>query len=366
MNLVCTTCSSAFSANEPRWRCHCGGVLDLGFTLKIDPGDLSRRPFNLWRYREAIPVDDDKNIISFREGGTPLFDCEIDDVRMAIKLDYLFPSGSFKDRGASVLVSKVKELGIKHVVEDSSGNAGAAIAAYCASAGIGCDIYVPDSTSPNKLVQIEMMGATLHKIPGSREDTARAVLAAAEKIYYASHSWNPFFLHGVKTVAYEIAEQMAWATPDVLVLPVGNGTLLLGAYLGFKELWGAGVIPNMPKLIAVQAENCAPCAAAFLQEKSKPVVVEKKPTLAEGIAVAEPIRGKQILAAVRETGGQFVTVSEAAIAFWLKRLYQQGLYVEPTAAVAFAGLAALKKSLSGSQKIVIALTGHGLKANKKI
>ncbi len=198
-----------------------------------------------------------------REGFTPLVETDFNGHRVLLKIDYLFPTGSYKDRGATVLISKAKELGIKKVIEDSSGNAGSAIAAYCARAGIGCEIYVPQTTSLGKLVQIQAYGANLRRIEGSREETARVAMEAASRIYYASHCWNPFFLHGTKTFAFEIWEQLGWKAPDVLILPVGHGTLFLGAYLGFKELKEAGLVKRVPKLVAVQSVSCAPLYKAF-------------------------------------------------------------------------------------------------------
>ncbi len=366
MKLVCKSCGAHYAANEVRWRCDCGGLLDLDFVPKFDLGTISSRQPTMWRYREAIPIENDGNIVSFNEGFTPLVDMEIDGIPVKVKNDHLFPSGSYKDRGASVLISKAKELGIRHVVEDSSGNAGAAISTYCAKARIKCDIYVPDSASTAKLVQIEMMGARLFKISGSREDTAHAVLAAAENIYYASHSWNPFFFHGTKTVAYEMCEQLGWRAPDVIFTPVGNGTLLLGAAIGFAELFQIGIIEKTPRLVAVQAANCAPCAEAFFNGDLVPLHIEKKPTLAEGIAVAQPVRGAQIIQAVRDSHGDFVTVTEDDMAGWLRRLYHQGYYIEPTSAAVFAGLATYSSKLDKNQTIVTIITGHGLKAHKKV
>ncbi len=320
----------------------------------------------MWRYREAIPVEHDENIVSFGEGFTPLVDLDIDGLPVKVKLDHLFPSGSYKDRGASVLISKAKELGVTHVVEDSSGNAGAAIATYCRRANISCDIYVPASASPGKLVQINMMGARLHSVAGSREDTANAALAAAEKYYYASHSWNPFFFHGTKTFAYEVCEQLGRRAPDIVVTPVGNGTLLLGAMIGFQELWHAGIIEKTPRILAVQTAHCAPCAEAFFKGESNITHINKKKTLAEGIAVAEPVRGAHILQAVRDSDGDFVTVEEHEIITWLKKLYRNGFYIEPTSAAVFAGIAKSKTQMNKKQTIVSVITGHGLKANKTV
>ena len=229
------------------------------------------------------------------EGFTPLEEMELEGHRVFLKIDYLFPTGSYKDRGATVLISKVKEMGVRRVVEDSSGNAGCAIAAYCARGGIECEIYVPESTSKGKLTQIEAYGAVLKKVEGSRERTAEITMEAASKTYYASHCWNPFFFHGTKTFAYEVWEQMNWKNPDTLVLPIGHGTLFLGVYLGFKELKEAGLIRKIPKLVGIQSASCAPLYLAFKEGKDEVPSIEKRETIAEGIAIATPVRGKQIL-----------------------------------------------------------------------
>jgi threonine synthase len=244
---ACGNCGATFSLDEPRWRCDCGLPLDIQWTPTFDLDAISSRRPTMWRYREAIPIAQDAHVVSFDEGFTPLVQVAIRGISVWIKQDQLFPTGSYKDRGATVLISKVVELGIDRVVEDSSGNAGCAVAAYCARAGIECAIYVPESTSADKLAQIERYGADLHRIPGSREDTAHAVFKAAQDTYYASHSWNPFFFHGTKTFAFEVCEQLGWRAPDTVVLPVGNGTLLLGAAIGFRELRDAGVIERLPK-----------------------------------------------------------------------------------------------------------------------
>jgi threonine synthase len=283
-----------------------------------------------------------------------------------VKQDQLFASGSYKDRGASVLISKVADLGIREVVEDSSGNAGCAIAAYCARAGIECAIYVPLATSPGKVAQIEGYGAQVHRIPGSRENTARAVLAAAQTTYYASHSWNPFFFHGTKTFAFEVWEQLGWRAPDTVILPVGNGTLLLGAAIGFRELWDEGLIDALPKLVAVQAKACAPLAEAWRAGSGPEPPGDRGGTIAEGIAIAEPIRGRQVIEAVRESGGEFVTVDEAQIKVSLREMCSRGFYIEPTSAATTAGVKAYVSRAAPDEVIVSVLTGHGLKATEKM
>jgi threonine synthase len=314
---------------------------------------------------------DDNNIITYNEGFTPLIEVKFDDKTVLIKQEHLFQTGSYKDRGASVLVSKVKELGIQRIVEDSSGNAGCAIAAYCTAAGIICDIYVPQSTSINKLVQLEFYGANVKKIVGSREEVAKATLIAAEGLYYASHSWNPFFFHGTKTFAFEVCEQLNWSAPDALVLPVGNGTLLLGAYIGFKELFDSEIISELPKLIGIQAANCSPLVEAFIEgidyvPSKQDQAVEFTSTIAEGITITEPIRGSQILNAINETKGTMLSVQEQDIKSALLEMGKKGFYIEPTAAATIAGIYKYLNSADKSENIVSVFTGHGLKNTEKM
>ena len=326
---------------------------------------MKRRP-GLWRYREAIPIQKDGSILSMGEGFTPLEEVEFNGRSALLKIDYLFPTGSYKDRGAAVLISKAKELGIKKVVEDSSGNAGSAIAAYCARAGIECGIYAPRSISSGKLVQIQTYGANLKKIEGSREKTARMTMEAAKKNYYASHCWNPYFLHGTKTFAFEIWEQMGWKSPDTLVLPIGHGTLLLGAYIGFKELKEAKRVKRIPKLVGIQSASCAPLYQAFKKGLREAQSIEKRETLAEGIAIANPVRGRQVLEAIRETGGEILTVTEKEIGIALREMGRRGHFIEPTSAATIAGLKKYLRGTRSKETVVSSLTGTGLKAVEKI
>jgi threonine synthase len=359
--LICKECGNRYETNEPRWRCDCGGLLDLDFQPRFDIAKIqSRKPF-MWRYREAIPIERDTHIVSFSEGFTPMIELQFGGIPVLFKQDHLFPTGSFKDRGASVLVSKIKELGITEVVEDSSGNAGSAVAGYCARAGIACDIYVPQSTSEGKCSQVTGYGARLTRVPGSREDTARAAYEAAASTYYASHTWNPWFFHGTKTFAYEVCEQLGWKSPGTLVTPVGNGTLLLGAFIGFNELLNAGIIDRLPRIIAVQTEACAPLAYA-----GGGLPVTTTPTMAEGIAVAEPVRGREIITAVERSGGFFMTVLEEEIRCGLADALSRGFYIEPTSAVVCAAISKLGIDRELEQPVVSLFTGHGLKAAEKI
>jgi threonine synthase len=250
-------------------------------------------------------------------------------------------------------------------VEDSSGNAGAAVAAYCREAGVKCKVYVPESVRPEKADRIRRYGAELRQVRGSREDCAREAQRAARKTYYASHSHNPFFLQGTKTFAYEICEQLDWQVPDAVVLPVGNGTLLLGSYIGFKDVIAAGLADRMPRLIGVQARACAPLYHAF-HEGGEPgdgrIEVAPGETMADGIAIASPVRGLQVLDAVRETGGTFCAVDDPEIVAALRDVAGKGFQIEPTAAVALAGLARFLARGEPADVVVTAFTGNNAAA----
>lgn len=363
--LTCAKCGHTHALASLAWRCaKCGGVLDLsGFAPEPPSLDaLAGRPATLWRYSEALPVAEPAGI-TLGEGMTPL----VTTTRPGTlaKLDYLAPTGSFKDRGAVMLLALAKELGVSRVLADSSGNAGAAVAAYAARAGIACDIYVPASTSPGKFGQLRAFGAKVVAVEGSRADTADAAAKAADApdVFYASHVYHPFFVQGTKTYAYEIWEQLGGRLPGTLVLPVGNGTLVLGAYLGCRDLLARGLIERLPRIVAVQAAACAPLAEAFAQDAvdlADVATVAGEPTAAEGIAIATPARGAQILAAVRETGGTFAVVPEASIAAAHAGLAREGLYVEPTSAVCWAALEG--GLVKDTEDTVVPMCGSGLKS----
>ncbi|MGE5631905.1 MAG: threonine synthase, partial [Caulobacteraceae bacterium] len=294
VNYVCSQCGRKHDPGELIFRCECGGLLDIEkFDFSFSRKDILSNEWSIFRYLKALPFDGSSEVwkqVTMGEGLTPIKALEEGDPDTLLKVDYLMPTLSFKDRGAVIVIAIAKELGVKRVIQDSSGNAGNSIAAYASRAGITCDIYVPEHTSPKKINQIASYGATVHVIKGTREDTAREALKAAEKgdAFYASHVYNPFFYQGTKTYAYEIYEQLDGNVPDNIVIPVGNGTLLLGSYYGFKELFGLGLIFKMPRIVAVQAEGCAPIYEAFKADKPTVESVVNKGTLAEGIAIAEP------------------------------------------------------------------------------
>jgi threonine synthase len=365
--LTCSHCGKS-EATKLAWCCSCGGDFELQSDRTFRIEMLGRRPSSLWRYREALGIDNDANIVSIGEGCTPLVDGEFAGFPVKLKLDFLCPTGSFKDRGSSVMISKLKEWNICKIVEDSSGNAGASVAAYASAAGISARIFVPASTSLGKVAQISMYGAELLRVQGTREEAERQALIAAQDTFYASHNWSPYFLSGMKTAAYEIAEQLNWQEPEWVVLPVGGGSLTVGLYLGFQDLVKHGLIKKLPRLAAVQSIECAPVYQAWINGDQVIPEVDKKETAAEGIAVPKPVRGKRILQAIRKSAGVVVAVTDDAIWKGVSTLAKKGIYVEPTAAAAIAALPQMRSRghLSPGVQVVVVLTGSGLKATDKI
>jgi threonine synthase len=361
----CSSCDRSYteSAAAP-WRCECGHALDFEDTPAppATPPELDRDA-GLWAFEALLAVD---RRVTLGEGWTPLV--EAPDRDAEYKLDWLFPTGSFKDRGATATISQALALGVDRVVEDSSGNAGAAIATYAARAGIDAEIFVPASAKPGKLRAIERTGATVRRIEGSRQAVTDACIAAVEgaetEAWYASHAWNPAFFEGTATVAFEIAAQRGWTAPDAFVTPLGHGTLFLGAYRGFSRLNEAGWIEEMPRLYGIQAAGSAPIAAARRgSDEAADDAATDDNDLADGIQIQEPARREQILAAIEETGGDAIAVDADRTEQVYDQLHRRGLYTEPTCAVAPAGLDVLRThgEIDPGEDVVVALTGSGLK-----
>jgi threonine synthase len=357
VDLSCSACGRTY---DDRWRCECGGPLDFAETPlpdgpAPDPAAFDARD-GLWSFADFVPVEPRATL---GEGLTPLVDAP--EWGASFKLEYVFPTGSFKDRGATTTLSRAAELGVEKVVEDSSGNAGAAIATYAARAGIDADIYVPASVKPSKLRAIERAGARPVRVKGTREDVTRASVEAVEsgEGWYASHAWNPAFFAGTATVAYEIALQRDWSVPDAVVLPLGHGTLFLGAYRGFRALRDAGWTDGMPKLLGAQAAGYAPVVAELRGEHA----AAGANGAADGIQILEPARGEQILDAISETGGDAIALSSEAVEAELEALHRRGFYVEPTSAVGPAALREYREHgvVDEDDEVVVPLTGSGLK-----
>jgi threonine synthase len=208
---LCASCATAYPRDTDRWRCACGEPLELITRPTLRKSEIESTELSLWRYAAALPADLVESRVSYSEGMTPLLPAPRLGENLHVKLEFMFPSGSFKDRGTTVLASEMRRLGRAALMEDSSGNAGASLAMYAARAGISCEIFAPASASAGKLVQIGIAGARLRRIPGSREVTAEAALQAADdpsQPFYASHNWHPMFVEGVKTVGFEIWEQL--------------------------------------------------------------------------------------------------------------------------------------------------------------
>jgi len=356
-----------FPLDRPRWSSPDRAPLLLTPLPGITRAGIDTATRSLWRYRAALPfVPDDP--ITLGEGTTPLLRRTLHGAVAYLKCEWIMPTGSFKDRGASVMLSLLREQGVTAVLEDSSGNGGAAISAYAAAGGLAATIMAPASTSPAKLVQMRAHGATLELVPGTRQDTADAAVRRSENIFYASHNWHPFFLQGTKTLAYELWEDLEFRAPDNVITPCGAGSNVLGCEIGFAELQRAGEIETLPRIFAVQPAHCAPIAAAFLAGAGAPVPCDIQPTIAEGTAIAQPIRLREVLGVLRETGGGAVTLTEQEIAEAMFSLARIGLYVEPTGAQAVGAFVKLLAAgtIAREQTTVLVLTGSGLKATPRI
>lgn len=337
----------------------CGGPWDLDFTpnptAALEP---AAGPNSLWRYASALPLPGAFSV-SLAEGHTPLVPLA---ERVHAKLDFLMPTLSFKDRGAVMLVELARRLAPERVVADSSGNAGTSVAAYCARAGLNCEIFVPEGTSEKKTEQMRAHGATVRVVPGGREAAARAARTEADApgVFYASHVFNPYFLHGTKTYVYEVWEELGGRAAGGAGGPGGQRH---AAARGRAGRGGTGPARSQAVgLIAVQAEAVAPLATAFAAgaEDADPVV--QRPTLAEGIAIPAPPRARQILAAVRKSGGTFLTVPDERLREAQRDLARRGLFVEPTAAACWAAVGPTSPAdpLQG-RTAVIPLCGAGAK-----
>jgi threonine synthase len=360
---LCPACGATLAANRPLWRCDCGSHLNLAPGQGMTRGDIVAGEASLWRYRAALALNGPPRV-SLGEGWTPLVTREWDGAPIGFKLESQMPTGSFKDRGTAVMLHHLLEVGVGPIHEDSSGNAGSSIATYAAVAGIPCRIFVPATAPRGKVVQIAASGAAVEAIPGTRQAVTAAALAAVGSSFYASHNWQPFFIEGTKTLAYELWEQLGFAVPDNVLVPTGYGSNILGMERGFDELMRRGEISRMPRLFAVQAANCAAFASVWHNDAN----FVPRPTMADGIATVKPVRTQEVLAALRRSGGSVVAVPEDEIAPALIRLGRLGLYVEPTSATVGAALSRLLAdgTIRLGEQTVAVITGHGLKAADKI
>ena len=313
----------------------------------------TERDRTVWRWRDWFPVPIG-DAITLGEGDTPLVDAPWLGANVHLKLDHLNPTGSFKDRGVALVVAALRSAGATRLLEDSSGNGGSSMAAYAAAAGVTARVLVPDGTSSGKIAATRAYGAEIVLVPGSRDDTSAEALrqVGTGNWAYASHAWHPLFPVGVATQALEIWAQLGRA-PETVVVVAGGGSMVLGHDLAWRALLAAGLIEALPRLVMVQPAACAPLVLG-------PVVTPGK-TLAEGTAIARPVRDAEVSAALRRLDGIAVATDEAAIAQATRQLVAHGHYVEPTSANAVAGWQAVATGQIAPGTTVIVLTGSGHK-----
>lgn len=366
MRFYCPACNARDIDPLRTYQCpNCAGPIEcIPAPAAFPRRKISERPPTPWRYAEALP--EWAGALSLGEVMTPLVPFDVAGRRTLFKCDYLQPTGSYKDRGAALLMGYAQRNGVREAVEDSSGNAGAALSAYAARADIELKVFCPASASPAKLAQITRYGAELVPIEGPRPHATQALLEyiAESDSVYASHLWNPLFTYGLQTLAFELAEQLDWQAPDVVFCPVGAGSILLGLYDGFVRLIEAGAIDRLPKLVAVQAAHVAPLYSAWKNNASDvSPFPHPLPTRAEGIALPQPVRGAALLRALRAVDGCVVAVTEGDIEKGVAHLGRGGLCVEPTSAVVWQGIKnyCTEHGMDANATLVGILSGHGLK-----
>jgi len=367
----CFRCASRFKPLEieklPIPRCKkCGSALDAEYDYRsiqkvILRDDFMRDKPAQWKYWAFMPVKDLSKIITMGEGGTPLLENRMlwKKGRLLIKYEASNPTGSFKDRGSSLEITKALEFGKRKVALASTGNMGASVAAYAAYAGLECKVFIPaDIVGKEKITQMKAYGAKTIMVEG---DYSVAIKKAEDYVVSNHDSFltgdYPWRSEGTKTIGFEIADQLYWHIPDHVVVPVGNGTLISSIFEAFRELTLVGITDRIPRIIAVQVENCDPVVHAWESDLGEVMPVRNPRTIATAIACGDPIDGIAALRAIRESGGEALRVSDEETLDARDRLARNGIFVEPSGAVAYAGV--MKKKLEGT--IVCLATGHGLK-----
>jgi threonine synthase len=367
--IKCIECGMEYEPS-PIYRCgRCNGLLEIRIKLPDRNILLSwkSRAFNVWRYRELLPVDDYNMVVSMDEGGTRLLNLDRvgesigkSGFRLFLKVEGDNPTGSFKDRGMTVGVTKAREFKYTRVACASTGNTSASMAAYAARAGLEPIVFIPrGKIARGKLSQAIAYGATIVEVEGVFDDALRKVFdyVAKNKVYLLN-SINPYRLEGQKTIAYEIYEQLG-KVPDYIVVPVGNAGNISAIWKGFKELFEIGVINCLPIMVGVQAEGASPLAKAYMEKRSfKPL--EDPRTLASAIRIGNPVNWPKAWRAVEESNGFFLTVSdEEIVSAQMKLAREEGILVEPASASPLAALLKNQDAFEGN--IVLIATGHGLK-----
>ncbi len=363
MKYVCSKCKTEESVNTPKAKCDCGGLWKLDFKPPVfDKTLIETSTWGLFRYKAFLPLADDAwKEVTLGEGMTPII--PLDD-QVMVKMDYMMPTLSFKDRGAAMLIAHCKSIGVSSVVQDSSGNAGNSVAAYCAKADIACEIFVPEGTSPKKIDMIKAHGAKINIVSGSRDHCADVCRdkVKVEGVYYASHVFNPFFYEGTKTYVYEIYEQLG-RVPENIFVPLGNGTLFLGIVKGLEDLVDSGLLSKIPQIIVVQSANCDPIYQAARTSSKVPARVKPTPSLAEGIAIGQPMRGEEILDHIYKYGIQVITAPEDGIMQAREKLALRGIYCEHTTAATYAAYLDYVERKGPLKDVLLPLCGAGLKSD---
>ncbi len=375
-NLHCSSCNKEYNINEIHTISSCCGrplIVRYDIPQNFSFTDLAERPSTLWRYAELLPVFDKKNIVSLGEGFTPLFKLQrlenkFDLSSLYIKDESNNPTGSFKARGISVAVSKLKELGVESCIIPTAGNAGVALAAYCAAAGIKATVVMPSHTPAVFKDECRLYGAELILVDGLINDCAKKVaeLKKDMKVFDISTMKEPYRLEGKKTMGYEIVEQLQGELPDVILYPTGGGTGLIGIWKAFQEMIEMGWIKekNLPRMIAVQAENCSPIVDTWLGKQINCLNYKAKASIANGLAVPHPFAENMILAVLRMSNGFPVTVKEDEMINALKEIAkEEGLLIAPEGAALWIALQKCIEDgkIQRNEKILLLNTGSGSK-----
>lgn len=375
--IKCTRCGAEYSLREAISVCNkCQGLLDVQYDYgrmqkEFHRKDLEGSSLGLWRYAKALPVEQ-RFVVSLGEGFTPLLRVEKlqQNTNLMLKLDYMNPTGSFKDRGSTISVSMANKLQKRVLAIDSTGNAAASLSAYAAKSGMKCYVFIPSYTEAEKVVQISSSGAIVISVKGTRQDVHDLIEEAYRKFgwYYCGFMVSPYAIEGTKTIAYEICQQLLWDSPDWIVFPVGTGSGIVGCSKGLEELIKMGWITKMPKLVCIQPKTCAPISQTYLEGRSSIIPVERPETVAEGLAVGNPPKGSLVLDAIRRSGGVAETVEDDEILEAARGLaIKEGQFVEVSAAASVAGAMKLldKGIFDKKEKVVCVMTGTGLKSIKE-
>ena len=374
----CINCKTAYSVDEIVYFCKkCGDILEIKFdgnelTEAAKTSDWKTKPLAVWRYRSFMPIHETTKLVTLGEGGTGLHRSarlgeELGIKNLYVKNEGENPTGSFKDRGMTVGVTKAVELGVGHVICASTGNTSAALAAYAARAGIKCTVLIPSGKiAYGKLSQAMIHGAKVLQVRGNFDEALEFVLKLAEKHkdIYLLNSINPFRIEGQKSLGYEICEQLNYEAPDRIVIPVGNAGNISAVWKGLTEFYQLGVIKKLPKMTGIQAAGSAPIAQAIKANSDKIVPIEHPETIATAIRIGAPVSWKKAVNAIRESHGTAETVTDEEILDAQKTLARiEGIFVEPASASSIAGLSKLIKNgtIHKDEKVVCITTGHGLK-----